>query len=93
MVAEADETAAYFVRVKLMDKAGSLAELTEALADAGVSIDKLLQDSADEDGAAPIAIVTHLCSRKEISNARERLQSLASNVGTPQIMAIEASSE
>ncbi len=93
VVAEADETAAYFVRVKLMDKAGSLAELTEALAEAGVSIDKLLQDSADEDGAAPIAIVTHLCSRKEISNARERLQSLASNVGTPQIMAIEASSE
>ena len=93
VVAEADETSAYFVRVKLMDKAGSLAELTEALAEAGVSIDKLLQDSSDDDGAAPIAIVTHLCSRTAISNARERLQSLASNVGTPQIMAIEASSE
>ena len=85
--------AAYFVRVRLMDKAGSLAELTEALAEAGVSIDKLLQDSADENGAAPIAIVTHVCSRREIGRAREMLQSLGSNVGSPQIMAIEAASE
>lgn len=93
VVAEPDEMAAYFVRVRLMDKAGSLAELTEALAEAGVSIDKLLQDSADENGAAPIAIVTHVCSRREIGRAREMLQALGSNVGTPQIMAIEAASE
>ena len=93
VVAEPDEMAAYFVRVRLMDKAGSLAELTEALAEAGVSIDKLLQDSADENGAAPIAIVTHVCSRREIGRAREMLQSLGSNVGSPQIMAIEAASE
>jgi homoserine dehydrogenase len=93
VVAEPDEMAAYFVRVRLMDQAGSLAELTEALAEAGVSIDKLLQDSANEDGAAPIAIVTHVCSRREIGLAKKALQSLESNVGAPQIMAIEAASD
>ena len=93
VMAEPDEKSAYFVRVRLQDRAGSLAELTEALADAGVSVDKLLQDSADDDGAAPIAIVTHICSRREIGIARERLESLESNIGTPQIMAIEASAD
>lgn len=90
---ENDEKSAFFVRVRLADRAGALAELTEALAESGVSVDKLLQDSADENGAAPIAIVTHICMRSEIEAARGRLQALESNIGQPQIMAIEASSE
>lgn len=88
-----DEKSAFFLRVRLADRAGSLAQLTEALAESGVSVDKLLQDSADEQGAAPIAIVTHICTRKEIDDARVKLRSLDANVGQPQIMAIEASTE
>ena len=91
--AESGEKSAFFLRVRLADRAGALAELTEALAESGVSVDKLLQDSADEDGAAPIAIVTHLCTRRDIEDAIERVKSLGSNVGSPQIMAIEASTE
>ena len=91
--AESDEKSSFFLRVRLADRAGALAELTEALAESSVSVDKLLQDSADENGAAPIAIVTHVCSRREIEDASERVRSLASNVGSPQIMAIEASTE
>lgn len=92
-IAGTDEKSAFFVRVRLADRAGSLAELTEALAESGVSVDKLLQDSADENGAAPVAIVTHICARSEIEQARERLKALESNIGQPQIMAIEASTE
>lgn len=88
-----NEKSAFFLRIRLADRAGALAELTEALAESGVSVDKLLQDSADEQGAAPVAIVTHVCSKQEINEASERLRSLPSNVGQPQIMAIEASSE
>jgi len=88
-----NEKSAFFLRVRLADRAGSLAQLTEALAESGVSVDKLLQDSADENGAAPVAIVTHICTRREIDDAREKLRSLDANVGQPQIMAIEASTE
>ncbi|WP_370237264.1 MULTISPECIES: homoserine dehydrogenase [Henriciella] len=91
--AESDEKSAFFLRVRLADRAGALAELTEALAESGVSVDKLLQDSADENGAAPVAIVTHVCARSEIEQARERLRALDSNIGQPQIMAIEASTD
>ncbi|RIJ28055.1 homoserine dehydrogenase [Henriciella mobilis] len=91
--AKPDEKSAYFLRVRLADRAGALAELTEALAESGVSVDKLLQDSADENGAAPIAIVTHVCSRGEMEDARERVRGLESNVGSPQVMAIEASTD
>lgn len=91
--AKPDEKSAYFLRVRLADRAGALAELTEALAESGVSVDKLLQDSADENGAAPIAIVTHVCSRGEMEDAQERVRRLESNVGSPQVMAIEASTD
>ena len=93
VAARPDEPSAFFLRVRLADRAGALAELTEALAESGVSVDKLLQDSADENGAAPIAIVTHVCSRAQIEDASERVRALESNVGSPQIMAIEASAE
>ena len=93
VIAQSDEKCAFFLRVRLADRAGALAELTEALAESGVSVDKLLQDSADENGAAPIAIVTHVCSRREIEDASKRVHALDSNVGSPQIMAIEASTE
>ncbi|WP_084396053.1 homoserine dehydrogenase [Henriciella aquimarina] len=91
--AEPNERSAFFLRVRLDDRAGALAELTEALAESGVSVDKLLQDSADENGAAPIAIVTHICSRSDINEASDRVRSLETNVGHPQIVAIEEATD
>ncbi|MEO1100214.1 MAG: homoserine dehydrogenase [Pseudomonadota bacterium] len=85
-----DERSAYFLRVRLQDRSGALAELTEALAAEGVSVDKLMQDSADENGAAPIAIVTHVCSNAEINAARERLDGLSSPIDAPLLIRIEA---
>lgn len=86
-----DERSAYFIRVRLEDRSGALAELTEALAAEGVSVDKLMQDSADENGAAPIAIVTHVCSNAEMEAARKRLDGLSSPIDAPFLIRIEAS--
>ena len=88
--ADGSERSAFFLRVRLADKAGALAGLTEALAASGVSVDKLLQDSADENGASPVAIVTHLCSRAEVREAVKRVESLDANMGAPQLIRIEA---
>lgn len=85
-----DERSAFFLRVRLADQSGALAALTEALAAEGVSVDKLLQDSADEDGASPIAIVTHVCSQAEMHKAVERLAKLETTVDAPRLIRIEA---
>ena len=84
-----DERSAFFLRARLADQSGALASLSEVLAGAGVSIDKLLQDSADEDGAAPVAIVTHICSRAEIDKAVSELSQLETSVDAPRLIRIE----
>ncbi len=83
------ERSAFFVRVKLADRPGALASLTEALAAHDVSVDQLLQDSADDMGASPVAIVTHVCSRGDMNAAAERLTGLETVIGVPQIIQIE----
>ena len=85
-----DERSAFFLRARLADQSGALASLSEVLAGEGVSIDKLLQDSADEDGAAPVAIVTHVCSRNEIDSAVSKLAQLETSVDAPTLIRIES---
>ncbi|MDJ0921257.1 MAG: homoserine dehydrogenase [Henriciella sp.] len=90
VAAEPTERCPFFVRVKLSDRPGALASLTEALALHGVSVDKLLQDSADDNDVSPVAIVTHACSRGEIDAATERLSALETNIGMLQVIPIDA---
>jgi len=87
-----DEVAQFFLRVRLADKPGALAALSESLAAEGVSVDKLLQDSADETGASPIAIVTHRCERSNMDAALARLEKFAIAVDPPRLIRIESAS-
>ncbi len=89
---EASETAAFFLRVRLADVSGALASLSETLAGREVSIDKLLQESADEAGAAPVAIVTHPCARSAIEAACADLQALDTIVDVARRIRIETAS-
>jgi len=83
------EKSPWFVRSYLADTSGALAALSDALARANVSIDKLLQDSAGPDGASPIAIVTHVCSSADMHNAAQHMQALETIVGAPRFIRIE----
>ncbi len=85
-----DERVPWFIRLKLADKPGALAHLSEALAEQSVSVDKLIQDSADESGAAPIAIVTHACTRREIEAALARAAEDETSVDDARLIRIEA---
>ncbi|MFN3314385.1 MAG: ACT domain-containing protein, partial [Hyphomonas sp.] len=89
---QGDEVAPFFLRVRLTDKPGTLAALTEALAEEGVSVDKLLQDSADESGASPVAVVTHRCPRNQMLAAISRIEALGVTVEAPRLIRIEAAS-
>ncbi|MEM1036297.1 MAG: homoserine dehydrogenase [Pseudomonadota bacterium] len=87
--ATSDERAAFFLRVKLADRPGALANLSEALAKSSVSVNKLLQDSADDNAVSPVAILTHPCTRGDIDVAAEAIASLDTTVGSPQVIAID----
>lgn len=90
VAAESAERSAFFLRVRLADRSGALASLTEALAAHGVSVDKLLQESADDSDVSPVAIVTHVCSRGDIDAATAQVSQLEASVGAPQVIPIDA---
>nr|WP_321361690.1 homoserine dehydrogenase [uncultured Hyphomonas sp.] len=86
------EVAPFFLRVYLPDQPGALAALTEALAKEGVSVDKLLQESGEESGSAPVVIITHRCPRANMQAALERLEKIAKPIDAPRLIRIEAAS-
>jgi homoserine dehydrogenase len=79
----------FFIGASLADKPGVFAALTEQLAEAGVSIDKLIQDSAGDTGAAPVAIMTHPCPRASIEKALAKVAELRITTDTPRLLRIE----
>jgi homoserine dehydrogenase len=79
----------FFIGAKLADKPGMFAALTEELAEAGVSIDKLIQESAGDTGAAPVAIMTHPCPRDAIEKALAKIADLKITTDTPRLLRIE----
>jgi homoserine dehydrogenase len=79
----------FFIGAKLADKPGMFAALTEELAEAGVSIDKLIQESAGDTGAAPVAILTHPCPRASIEKALAKIADLKITTDTPRLIRIE----
>jgi homoserine dehydrogenase len=79
----------FFIGAKLADKPGMFAALTEELAEASVSIDKLIQESAGDTGAAPVAIMTHPCPRASIEKALAKVADLKITTDTPRLLRIE----
>lgn len=92
IIARADsatDQGSFFIGAKLADKPGMFAALTEELAEAGVSIDKLIQESAGDTGAAPVAIMTHPCPRAAVEKALARVAELKITADEPRLLRIE----
>ena len=75
----------YYLRLRVADEAGVLAKVTGILAEAGISIDAVLQREADEvviEGAAPtlpqtdLIILTHDCQEAKMNGALAQMQAL-----------------
>lgn len=89
-IAQVDtERSQWFLRCYLSDRPGAMAALSVGLAKADVSIDKMLQDSADSDGASPIAILTHICSSADMKRAVSHLEQQDTIIGAPRFIRIE----
>ena len=74
----------YYLRLRVADETGVLAKVTGILAEAGISIDAVLQREADEvSGSARVAqtdviILTHDCQEAKMNEAIAQMQALPS---------------
>lgn len=77
----ADITTSYYLRVYVNDQLGVMADLTRVLADAGISIDAVLQKGNRGDERTDIIMITHQTREKKVDAAIERIEALSSVVG------------
>ena len=73
----------YYLRLRVADEAGVLARVTGILAEAGISIDAVLQREADEVGGegsnqTDLIILTHECVEARMNEAMAKMQGLPS---------------
>ena len=68
---------AYYLRLRVEDKPGVLADVTRILADQAISIDALLQrEPAEGEGETDIIILTHICIEKQADAAIAKIEDL-----------------
>ena len=69
---------AYYLRLRVEDKPGVLAEITRILADLGISIDAMVQKEPREGEAqADIIMLTHRTVEKHVNTAITKIEALA----------------
>jgi len=86
--AQAAAPAAFYLRLTLKDAPGVLHKVTGALADAGVSIDRMRQYS-HEDTAAPVLMVTHKTTRAGLDHALAGIKATGVTLEDPVAIRIE----
>ncbi|MGC9457134.1 MAG: homoserine dehydrogenase [Halothiobacillaceae bacterium] len=68
---------AYYLRLEAYDQPGVLADITRILADAGISIEAMIQKEAGEDSSyLPIIILTHQVIESAMNEAIEQIEGL-----------------
>ena len=70
-----DQQSAYYLRIVVKDEAGALSDVTAALKDHNISIDQVVQRSA-QDGRSNIALITHLIDAQTVEKALDSVNSL-----------------
>jgi homoserine dehydrogenase len=86
-------TSGYYLRLRVVDVTGVLADITRLLADAGISIDAMLQREAEQiaaDGETDVVLITHETLEKNVNAAIERIEALATVVSKVTKLRIEA---
>ncbi|WP_353193348.1 homoserine dehydrogenase [Pandoraea pnomenusa] len=70
-------TTSYYLRLRVVDRAGVMAELTRILADLDISIDALLQkESREGEHQTDIIILTHQTKEKHINSAIAKIEAM-----------------
>ncbi|MCE7798747.1 homoserine dehydrogenase [Sphingobium sufflavum] len=77
-----------YLRLRVQDRPGVLAEITAAMRDAGVSIESLIQRSPSDSDGVLVAIVTHAAEQARIDDSFRRLAGSDSLIDAPMVMHI-----
>jgi len=77
----AEITTSYYLRVYVKDQLGVMADLTRILADAGISIDAVLQKEPGDQVNLDIILLTHQTREKNIDAAIEKIEKLPAVIG------------
>jgi homoserine dehydrogenase len=73
---------AYYLRLRVLDRPGVLADITRILADLSISIDAMVQKEPSEgEEQVDIIMLTHITLEKNIIAAIARIEGLPSNLG------------
>ncbi len=86
-------TSGYYLRLRVADVPGVLADITRLLADAGISIDAMLQRESEQiqaDGETDVVIITHETLERNLNTAIARIEALATVVSSVTKLRIEA---
>jgi homoserine dehydrogenase len=90
-----DVTSGYYLRLRVADVTGVLADITRILADAAISIDALLQKESEQiadNGETDVIIITHDTLEKNVNAAIARIEALPTVVSEVTKLRIEAHS-
>ena len=84
----------FYLRLRAVDRAGSMAEITRALAQASVSIERIVQRgekgrTGDGSGRLPVVFITHETDEGTMARARAHLAEHEDVAGTPLVIRIE----
>ncbi|HTH74184.1 MAG TPA: homoserine dehydrogenase [Trinickia sp.] len=88
-------TSGYYLRLRVADVTGVLADITRILADAGISIDALLQKESEQVAnhrETDVVIITHDTLEKNANSAIARIEALSTVVSKVTKLRIEAQS-
>jgi homoserine dehydrogenase len=67
----------YYLRLRVKDQPGVLADITRALADRQISIDAFFQREPDEgENETDVVLITHLCKEQQMRDAIARIEEL-----------------
>jgi len=67
----------YYLRLRVKDQPGVLADITRALADCAISIDAFFQREPDEGmDETDVVLITHLCVEQKMQEAIARIERL-----------------
>ena len=84
-------TTSYYLRMRVADQPGVLADVTRLLADAGISIDAMLQKEPGEgEKQTDIIMLTHQTQEKNVESAIAKIEALPTVVGQLTKIRLEA---
>ncbi|MBU3725343.1 MAG: homoserine dehydrogenase [Burkholderiaceae bacterium] len=80
----------YYLRLRVKDQPGVLADITRVLADGQISIDMFFQREPDEDlHETDVVLITHLCLEQDMRAAIGRIEQLPTVLGQAVMLRME----